>query len=180
MTITLVRICNLSLAITLLLTAVACTGPQGPPGPPGVGEGPPFVWICAPAENIFARQGNFGSVYVFNASLATANIAVHLLDQNGANLAGIAIPGEQSGQHYPGQPGNTTRALLPAHTSTVRWHLPLFPDNSGPTGINLDPAANLLANRSTTIRVTSDQQIVVSAEYELTDTHTISCSRLTK
>lgn len=182
MTITLVRVCLLSLAVAFSLSAFACVGPQGPPGPPGPpasSEGPPYVWICAPANNLFAENGNSGSLYVFNASSATANIAAHLLDEKGANLAGVAIPGTNSGLTYPGQQGNATHALLPAHTFTIRWLLPRFPQDSGLPFGDL-PVTNLLANRSTAIRVTSDQPIAVSAEYQLTDANTIPCSRVTK
>ncbi len=184
MTIALGRVWISSMAVAFLLTSLACSGSQAPPGPPSSAsppgsDAPPHVWICAPANSFFAQNGNFGSLYVFNGSSATANLAVHFLDDKGTNLAGVAIPGAQSGENYPGQPGNTTKTLLPAHTLIIAWRLPKFAQDLGGVMGNLGPAADQLANRSTSIRVTSDQPIFVSAEYHLTDTHPIACGRLT-
>ncbi|MDX6403308.1 MAG: hypothetical protein QOH70_763 [Blastocatellia bacterium] len=46
-------------AVVLLMAPIACVGPQGPqgaPGPSGSGGGPPYIWVCTPAQ-----YGNGGS-----------------------------------------------------------------------------------------------------------------------
>src|ERR1700741_3363201 len=83
-------------ALATLSGFVACVGPQGPPGPPGPsgsGGGPPYVWVCTPASYPNAGSNTAADLYVFNGSSATANVAVHILDKNGNNLAGANIQG---------------------------------------------------------------------------------------
>jgi hypothetical protein len=85
---------------------------------------------------------------VFNASASTANVAVNFLDVNGANLAGVTVPGSSPAATYPGESGATTVPVLAGHTRTVIWMSPTtFPD----------PVTNVVA----AIRVTSDQPIAV-------------------
>src|SRR5215470_17696242 len=64
-------------------------GPQGPQGPAGASAGgPPFVWACTPAFFPGSPSNNIQTnLYIFNGSSTTANVAMHLLDKNGNNLA---------------------------------------------------------------------------------------------
>lgn len=129
------------------------TGPTGLTGPAGSGaSGPPYIWVCTPVT--FANSGGTtrADINVFNAGAATANVAVNFLDVNGANLAGVAVPvaSGSAPATYPGDSGASTVAVLPAHTRNVNWMTPVsFPD----------PTTNVV----TSIRVTSDQPIVVGA-----------------
>ena len=180
MTITLMRVCFSLLAVAFLMSTVACVGPQGPPGPAGPGGGPPYVWICTPAHfalvaNNLVAGNTVADLYVFNEGSTSANIAVHILDKDGANLAGLPIPGGGGPSAvYPGQTGNTTQALLPAHTLILQWLLPNIPQNQ------FGSAINQLANVSTSIRVVSDQPIAVSSNFQLNGVHPIPCSLLPK
>jgi hypothetical protein len=138
------------------------TGPEGPAGPPGpegptgpagsAASGPPYVWVCTPVT--FANTGGTqrADLNVFNAGASTANVAVHFLDFNGANLAGVSVPvgGGMPPATYPGDSGAATVAVLAAHTRTITWTPPV----SSP-----DPITNVVA----AIRVTSDQPISVGA-----------------
>ena len=58
------------------------------------------------------RLGNHGSaeIDVFNGSGTTANVAVHFLAKNGANLAGYSISGTNPVVTYPVYPGHATPA----------------------------------------------------------------------
>jgi hypothetical protein len=147
--------------------APGATGPAGPEGPPGPSSGgPPFVWICTPAH--FPAGGGFPrhDVYVFNGSAVTANVAVNLLDKDGANLTGVTIPGTAPAQAYPGEAGASTAPLLPARTRDVRWVMP----NTGPDDTNV----------VFTVRVTSDQPVVVGANFHFNGFIPSQCSLLPK
>jgi len=136
------------------------TGPQGPPGqkgdpgdpgPPGPSSGgPPFVWVCTPAHLANGGGSNRSHLYVFNGSGSTANVAVNFLDISGTNLVGVNIPGSAPAEAYPGETGASTVPLSSHATRHLNWFMP----NGAP-----DPAPNV----AFTIRVTSDQPIVVGA-----------------
>lgn len=143
--------------------ATGATGPAGPAGPPGPSSGgAPFVWICTPAHRPNSGGSPRDDVYVFNSSGTTANIAVNILDIDGNNLAGVNIPGSPGPTQYPGESGATTVPLLNAHTRDVNWVMP----NTGPS--NTDVAF--------TVRVTSDQPIVVGANFEFNGDIPSQCS----
>ena len=141
--------------------ATGDTGPAGPPGPSS--DGPPFVWACTPAH--FARGGtSTGDIYVFNGSSSTATIAVNFLDRDGNNLAGVAVPGAPGGATYPGEAGASTVTLDAGHTRDIAFNTP---DTT-------DPVTNV----SFTVRVTSNQPIVVGADLVFSGYHPFSCSLL--
>ena len=145
--------------------ATGATGPAGPTGPPGPSSGgPPFVWICTPAH--FPNGGGHPrhDVYVFNGSGVTANVSVNLLDKNGANLTGVTIPGTSS--TYPGEAGATTTPVLDVHTRDVQWPMP-------DTGVDD-------TNVVFTVRVTSDQPVVVGANFHFNGFIPSQCSLLPK
>jgi len=132
-------------------------GPQGPPGPKGdpgdpgpSSGGPPFVWVCTPAHLANGGGSNRSHLYVFNGSGSTANVAVNFLDIGGTNLVGVTIPGSAPPEVYPGETGASTVPLSSHATRHLNWFMP----NGSP-----DPAPNV----AFTIRVTSDQPIVVGA-----------------
>jgi len=151
--------------------ATGPAGPQGPTGPAGSSSGgPPYVWICTPAHRPNAAGSPRDDVYVFNGSSSTANIAVNILDRNGANLAGITIPGSSPARTYPGETGATTVALAPAHTRDVDW---VMPTTSG-------PGFDGITNVAITVRVTSDKPIVVGANFEFNGDIPSQCSLLPK
>lgn len=160
------------LALVFLMAPIACVGPQGPPGPPGPagtgsGGGPPFVWVCTPAS--FPNAGtSTGSIYVFNGSSSTANVAVNFLDNAGSNLAGVTVPGSSPAATYPGEAGATTAPLAAAHTRDIPF---VTPATGGPGGNT---------NVSFSIRVTSDQPIVVGEDLVFSGFHPVPCSLLPK
>jgi len=145
-------------------------GPQGPQGSPGSSAGgPPFVWVCTPA---FFPQTGGGSgprsdLYVFNGSSSTANVAVHFLDVNGTNLAGVTIPSSSPAIPYPGQTGSSTVAVASLNTLIVTWVLPT-------------DSPDLAPNVSTTIQVISDQPIAVGTDFQFSGFHPLPCSQLPK
>ena len=129
-------------------------GPPGPTGPPGPSSGgPPFVWVCTPAR--FSNAGSNGpaELYVFNGSASIANVSVNFLDKNGNNLAGHNIPGSPSPGTYPGEANGVTVTLAADHTRDLYWSMP----TSAPSDVT---------DISHTIRVVSDQPIVVGARFD--------------
>lgn len=155
-------------AMTGLIALSACTGPPGPPGPPGPassGGGPPYVWICTPAHRPSAGGSPRDDVYVFNSSTSVAHIAVNILDANGNNLAGHTIPGSSPAQTYPGETGTTTVTLDPAHTRDVKWVMP---------NTTANPATD--TDVAFAVRVTSDQPVVVGANFEFNGDIPSQCS----
>jgi hypothetical protein len=160
------------LALVLLISATGCQGPAGPPGPPGppgssAGGGPPYVWICAPAHLPNAGGGPRDDVYVFNGSGSTANIAVNILGRDGNNLTGVTIPGSSPATTYPGEAGAATVTLAAGHTRDINWVMP----TTSPDGIT---------NVAFSVRVTSDQPIVVGANFQFNGNLPSQCSLLPK
>jgi hypothetical protein len=163
------NVCFGSLALVLLIAATGCQGPPGPAGPPGSssGGGPPYVWICTPAHLPNAGGGPRDDVYVLNGSGSTANIAVNILGRDGNNLAGVTIPGSNPAKTYPGEAGATTVTLASGHTRDVDWVMPV----TSPDGIT---------NVAFSVRVTSDQPIVVGANFQFNGNLPSQCSLLPK
>ena len=167
------RICLPFLALPILMTTFACTGPPGPPGPagpPGSGGGAPYVWVCTPAHLPNAGGGPRSDLYVFNGSGSSANIAVNILDRNGNNLAGVTIPGSAPSRTYPGEAGAATVALAAGHTRDVDWVMPT-------TG---GPGFDGVTNVGFSVKVTSDQPIVVGANFQFNGNLPSQCSLLPK
>jgi hypothetical protein len=146
-------------------------GPQGDPGPQGPAGasagGPPYVWICTPAFYPQSSGAPRADVYVFNGSSSSANVSVNILNQTGANLLGVTVPGTNPAITYPGQNDGTTAPLAPANTEIVSWQMP---DNGTSPGSNV----------STAVRVVSDQPIVVSSDFGFSGFHAVPCSLLPK
>jgi hypothetical protein len=148
----------------LLIASIACT-----PGPPAA-SGPPYVWVCTPAHFPLGGGGPRQDVYVYNGSAVAANIAVNILDRDGNNLTGVLIPGSAPPRNYPGEAGASTVPLLPAHTRDVDW---VMPTTSGP---GFDGVTNV----AITVRVTSDQPVVVGANFQFNGNIPSQCSLLPK
>ncbi len=160
-------------AFVLLMAPIACVGPQGPPGPPGPsgsGGGPPYVWVCTPAQYGNAGGTTSADVFVFNGGSATANVAVNILDRDGNNLAGVTVPGSNPAATYPGETGANTSPLPAAHTRDVSFLLPV---TSGP---GLDGVTHVSAS----VRIKSDQPIVVGSNFQFSGYHPVPCSLLPK
>jgi hypothetical protein len=154
-----------------LLALVGCQGPPGPPGPagpPGGGGGAPYVWICTPANFPNGGGSPRSDLYVFNGSSTTANVAVNILDRDGNNLTGHPIPGSSPARTYPGEAGATTVPLLAAHTRDVDW---VMPTTSGP---GFDGVTNVVF----TVKVTSDQPVVVGSNFQFGGNMPNQCSLL--
>lgn len=147
-------------------------GPQGPAGPPGpagtdTSGGPPFVWACTPA-NYFSGSNTNASLFIFNGSGSTANVAVNFLNKDGLNLAGATVPGATPPSPgdpvptYPGQSGATTVPLAASNTMIVSW-----------VTAQGNPASG--GNIPATVRVTSDQPVAVGSNIEFSGFHPVTC-----
>lgn len=148
------------------------TGPAGPAGPPGPSSaGPPYVWVCMPAHRQNFAGFQQSDLYIFNGSAATANISVHMLDSTGTNLVGFPIPGA-GGATYPGEAGATTFPLAVGNTRNLLWQIPL----TGGGGPGVDGTTNVVF----AVRVTSDQPIVVGANFDAGGFLNSECNLLPK
>lgn len=148
--------------------APGAPGPQGPPGTPS--GGPPYVWICTPAHLPNAGGGPRDDVYVFNGGTSTANIAVNILDRDGNNLTGATIPGSMPSRTYPGEAGSSTVTLAAGHTRDLDWVMPT-------TG---GPGFDGITDVAISVRVTSDQPIVVGSNFQFNGNLPSQCSLLPK
>lgn len=157
------------LASVLLIVQFGCQGAPGPPGPagpPGGASGPPYVWICTPA-NYNSGSNTPGDLSIFNGSAATANVAVHFLNKDGSNLAGVTVPGSAPPVTYPGKTGASTVPVSSAHTLIVNFQTAQGNPASG---------GNILA----TVRVVSDQSVAVGSNIQFSGFHPVPCSLLPK
>ena len=122
--------------------------------------GPPYQWVCTPA---FYSTAVNAFLTVFNASASTANVSVNFLSANGTNLSGtVDIPGQPAGTKYPGNITGNTTAIAAANTLSFAY----------PT-----PSTNN-SNASLSIRVTSDQVIVVGQEFQSANIFTQTCNQV--
>jgi hypothetical protein len=128
------------------------------------GGGPPFVWVCTPANYDIGNNSN-AEIDVFNGGPAQANVAVHFLAKNGANLTGASIPGTNPVATYPGQTGTATVTLAADNTLIVPYV----------TGSGIRANSNSLM---ASVRVTSDQPIVVGSMMANGPPNAISCSHM--
>ena len=129
-------------------------GPTGPPGPSS--SGPPFEWICTPARLPNAGGTTPADLYVYNGSGSTANVSVNILDRDGNNLMGHNIPGSAPAMNYPGEANGVTVPLANTHTRDVAWVMPI-------TG---GPGFDGVTDVSLTVRVVSDQPVVVASHFQ--------------
>ncbi len=138
------------------------SGPQGPAGPAGTSAGgPPFVWACLPAT--IANLGSvLGTIDVFNGSASTANVAIHILNKDGVNLAGQPVNGSAPPAVFPGETGATTVAVAPGSTRVVNWATALG-----------DPSAG--GNTPATIQIVSDQPVAVGVGIAWSGYNNIPC-----
>jgi hypothetical protein len=137
--------------------AAGSIGPAGPAGPTGPSSGgPPFVWICAPAKFTNAGGNGPAELYVVNGSASIANVSVNFLDKGGNNLAGHNIPGAPSPGTYPGEANGVNVTLAALNTRDLYWSMPA-------TG---GPGFDGVTDVSTSIRVVSDQPIVVGVRFD--------------
>jgi hypothetical protein len=156
--------CPFILALALLLAACH-------PTQPAAQGGGPYVWVCTPASYVNVASNTRADLYIFNGGATSANIAVNILDRDGNNLAGHNIPGTNPAKNYPGQSGNSTVALAPAHTLDMDW---MTPQTGG------GQQFNGVTDVSYSVRVTSDQPIVVGSDFWWSGPVPLPCSLLPK
>jgi hypothetical protein len=144
--------------VCLIFLAVACNKSSG--------GGPPFEWVCTPANYDFGNNTQ-AEIDVFNGSANTANVAVHFLAKNGANLAGQPIPGTNPVVNYPGQTGNATVAVASLNTLIIPYQI----------GAGLRSQSNALL---ASVHVTSDQPIAVGSNLFSGPPHAVTCVFLHK
>lgn len=147
------------------------TGPEGPQGPAGSSAGgPPYVWICSPANFPNTGGNPRHDIYVFNGSGSNANVSVNILDRDGNNLLGHTVPGSNPAALYPGQANASTVSVAPAHTYSLNW---LSPQTS-------QPASDGVTDVAFSVRVTSDQPITVGHDFHWQEFVSIPCALLPK
>jgi hypothetical protein len=151
---------------TLMCLLSAIFGCQGPPGPSGPGGGPPYVWVCTPA-NYNSGSSTPADLFIFNGSATTANVAVHLLNKDGVNIAGTSIPGASPAATYPGQTGAATVPVVSTHTLIFSYQTAQGNPASG-------------GNIPASVRVVSDQPIAVGSNIQFSGFHPVPCSLLPK
>ena len=142
-------------------------GDTGDPGPPGTSAGGPYVWVCTPAHVANGANNTLSHLYIFNGSDTTANVGVNFFDIGGTNLVGVTIPGSAPVTPYPGETGASTVTLATHATRHLSWPIP-----NGAA----DPAPNVAFS----VRVTSDQPIVVGANFLGGGTMPNECNLLPK
>ena len=81
------------------------------------------------------------------------------------------MPNSNPVVNYPGEAGATTITLAVAHTRDLNWPLPA-------TGPN--PPFDGVTNVAVSVRVTSDQPIVVGANFQFNGNLPSQCSLLPK
>jgi hypothetical protein len=155
------------LAIVAIVAACAACHPTQPSAQGGA----PYVWVCTPANSPNVGGNTRADLYVFNGSTTNANVAVQILDRDGNNLAGHNIPGTNPARTYPGQTGTTTVPVAPAHTLDVDWMTPI---TASP------PQFNGITDVSFSVRVTSDQPVVVGSDFWWNGPSSLPCSLLPK
>ncbi len=129
--------------------------------------------LCWPARS--ARPSRPSGIFewwsaidlsIFNGSANAANIAVHILNEAGTNLAGHNIPGTNPVAQYPGQTGNNTVALAAQNTLHVEFQV---------AQAQIDPP-----NIGTSVHVTSDKPIAVGINIQWGGEFPGSCMQLSK
>jgi hypothetical protein len=126
--------------------------------------------VCTPAHYPNSGPGHRADVYVFNGSASTANVAVNILDKDGANLAGVTIPGSAPAANYPGESGISTSPLAAGATRNLTWSSPG----------TATPTFDGVTNVSFSVRVTSDQPIAVGSNFNYFDNKALPCVLLAK
>ena len=155
------------LVLALLIAPAGCKAPAGAPGSRGAsGGGAPYVWVCTPA-NYNSGSSTNADLFIFNGSSTMANVAVHFLNKDGTNLAGVSVPGASPATTYPGQTGAATVPVFSEHTLIVNYQTAQGNPASG---------GNVLA----TVSVVSDQPIAVGSNIEFSGFHPVPCSLLPK
>ena len=142
--------------VCLSLVAVACQSSGGPP----------FVWVCTPANYDFGNNTT-AEIDIFNNSANTANVNVYFLAKNGTNLAGATVPVTNPPVTYPGQTGSATVPIAPLNTLILAYQ----------TGAGLRANSNALL---ASVRVTSDQPIVVGSQLANGPPQAVPCSLMHK
>ena len=143
-------------------------GPEGPQGPAGMSAGgPPYIWVCTPFSFTNIGSNTRADILVFNGSALTANVSVNILDKLGNNLVGHNVPGSNPVVQYTGQANGVTTPVAPANTLVVDFSTPV----TSPT-----PPSDV----AQTVRVTSDQPVVVGANLWWAGPTQIQCSPLPK
>jgi hypothetical protein len=102
-------------------------------------------------------------VNVFNGGSSNATVSVEILDKDGVNLNGHNIPGTNPPANYPGASGVSVAS---AHTYVLSWQTP--------------QTATFTNDISASVRVISDQPIVVGSNFAWSVAQTLPCSLLPK
>jgi hypothetical protein len=98
-----------------------------------------------------------------------ADVSVNILNAAGVNLLGHTIPGSPGPNTYPGDADGATVSLNPANTRDVNW---LMPNTTATPATDPDVAFS--------VRIVSNQPIVVGANFEFNGDIPSQCSLLPK
>lgn len=141
-------------AVALALVVVAATACAA-------ARSGPYAWTCTPLV-VFPGSQSPATVFVYNRGSRPANVAVNVLNQDGANLAGTQVPGAAPGTVYPGHTGTSTVVVAPDQTLLVVWETP--PGNPAPR-----------PDVAVSARITSDQPLIVGSNVDLIGNNPITC-----
>lgn len=120
------------------------------------------IWACTPITRMGNGSLGQNALYIYNGTPTTANVAAKWLNKTGANLAGLGIPnGGVPTTTYPGQSGAATVVVGAGTTLQVKWTSPLA---------DVDLSGNVVNS----IRVVSDQPVVVGVDNQATGMTTCS------
>jgi hypothetical protein len=100
-----------------------------------------------------AGSNSRADLYVHNVSATSANVSVNILNKDGNNLVGQNIPGTSPATTYPGEANGVTVAVASNQTRIVNWQMPT---NGATPGTDV----------SVTVRVVSDQPVVVASHFQ--------------
>jgi hypothetical protein len=126
--------------------------------------------VCTPAHYPNLGGGARADLYVFNGGAATANVAVNILDKDGANLTGAPIPGSVPAANYPGESGVSTVTLVAGGTRNLTWQVPA----------TAMPTYDGVTNTAFSVRISSDQPIAVGSNFSVFENKAVPCVLLAK
>jgi len=145
-------------------------GPVGPQGPSGSSAaGPPYVWVCTPLSLPNVGSNQRADILVFNGGPSAAGVTVDIFDKFGGNLAGHNVPGSNPPATYPASSG--PHSVAAANTLDVNFLTPQTAAPGSPDGVT---------DVAFTVRVTSDQPVVVGANVFWAGPAQVQCSPLLK
>jgi hypothetical protein len=151
--------------------ATGPAGPTGPPGPPGPSSGgAPYVWICTPAHRPASGGSPRDDVYVFNGSAVTGEHRSEYSRQHREQFTGRNHSRFQSATDISGR----------SRSDYCDFGAGVYQRCSLGDATTSGPGFDGVTNVAFSVRVTSDQPIVVGALFSFQGDIPSQCSLLPK